>query len=98
MGLTGVKAAVGGLRVQGVWVHELVPRYVQNGTLLVPELSGVSPKRGVRVPVMGPAWIGDRGVRVERGVVWSPEVRVPFVAEMVTEVRAGEVVVGVRHL
>ena len=83
--------------MQGVWFHELVIRSTQKGILLVPELSGIYLKRGIQVPVLGPAWTGDWSVRVEEGVVWNPGIRVLFVVEWVTEVRAGEVV-EVRHL
>jgi len=83
--------------VQGVWIHEPGPRRGQKGAFLEPKLTSVSLGRGIQVPVLGPAWTRDWGVRVEEGVVWNPEVRVPFVAERVPEVHAGEVVVEVRH-
>ena len=99
MGLTGDEAVVDVLRVQSVWVHEVIPRRVQEGTLLVPGLAGVPLRRGVQVPVLGAAWTGDRGVRVEEGIVGSLGVRELVVVGIVTEVHTGNVVVvEERHL
>ena len=94
--------------VQGVWVLELAPQRIQQGTPLVPGLVGVFLGWGMEIPGLRPTWASNLGVQVEE-VAKSLEILELLAAEgipiegialrgRVTEVHAGRVVSEERHL
>ena len=83
-------------RWEGVWVHELVSQHAQEGPFLVFQVE-MSLSRGIKIPILGSAWAGDRGVQVE-GVVRYPEARRLLSAEGTTKVHTDKTVVEGGHL